>query len=136
MATSPHSASNVPSTNHRNQRSAAVPCPCSLYGMGVESASQDLFFFPSRASAALLCCPGICLVAVIMLFEVISFSSLPPFHRRIELLSMWGQRLHALNALTAGSLKATPFQSTVWKRNQAAPPTASALQSNYHLSAS
>lgn len=102
---------------------------------------QDLFF-PSGASAALLCCAGTYLVAVMILFEVISsyLSYLSPFHRRIELLSVWGQRLHTLSELTAGNFKAflgqaVSFQSPMWKRNQAVPPDASALESNYYVSA-
>lgn len=138
-------ASRAPSTNCRDtadQGFAAVPCPRSLYGLEAESARQARPFFPSGASEALLCCAGTYLVAVITLFEVISsyLSYLPPFHRKIELLSVWGQRLHTLSELTAGNLKAflgqaMSFQSPVWKRNQAVPPTASALESKYYLSA-
>lgn len=138
-------ASRAPSTNCRDtadQGFAAVPCPWSLYGPEAESARQARPFLSLRSICSSPLLRRHLSVAVITLFEVISsyLSYLPPFHRRIELLSVWGQRLHTLSELTAGNLKAflgqaMSFQSPVWKRNQALPPAASALESNYYLSA-
>lgn len=88
---------------------ALLLCPARVAFMDWRQNLQDEqdLFFPSGASAALLCCTGTYIVAVIILFEVISYLSyLLPFHRRIELLSVWGQRLHTLSELTAGNLKA------------------------------